>query len=141
MADNCCASGDGCSAPMALRFPNSQDLKVVATASHDTDTACGCHGGGPRFDELDPRYKRVLWTVFGTNGVMFLTEMIAGQLAGSQALKADAVDFLADAVTYGLSLAVIGATLQARATAAPGRSHFRTGLGVGQGRVRPSRLA
>ena len=103
---------------MALRFPNSQDLKVVATASHDTDTACGCHGGVPRFDGLDPRYKRVLWTVIGLNGVMFLTEMIAGQLAGSQALKADALDFLADAVTYGLSLAVIGATLQARATAA-----------------------
>lgn len=118
MADNCCASGDGCSARMALRFPNPQDLKVVATASHDTDTACGCHGGVPRFDGLDPRYKRVLWTVIGLNRVMFLTEMIAGQLAGSQALKADALDFLADAVTYGLSLAVIGATLQTRATAA-----------------------
>jgi Co/Zn/Cd efflux system component len=95
-----------------------QDLKVVAAASHDTDAACGCHSGVPRFDGVDPRYKRVLWTVIGLNGVMFLTEMIAGQLAGSQALKADALDFLADAVTYGLSLAVIGATLQTRATAA-----------------------
>jgi Co/Zn/Cd efflux system component len=118
MADNCCTSGDGCSAPMPLRFPNPQDLKVVAAASHDTDAACRCHGGVPRFDGVDPRYKRVLWTVIGLNGVMFLTEMIAGQLAGSQALKADALDFLADAVTYGLSLAVIGATLQTRATAA-----------------------
>jgi Co/Zn/Cd efflux system component len=44
--------------------------------------------------------------------------MIAGQLAGSQALKADALDFLADTVTYGLSLAVIGASLRTRATAA-----------------------
>jgi Co/Zn/Cd efflux system component len=49
---------------------------------------------------------------------MFLTEMIAGQMAGSQALKADALDFLADTVTYGLSLAVIGATLRTRASAA-----------------------
>ena len=65
--------------------------------------------GVPRFDGLDPRYKRVLWTVIAINGAMFLTEMIAGQLAGSQALKADALDFLADTVTYGLSLAVIGA--------------------------------
>ena len=39
---------------------------------------------------------------------MFLTEMIAGQLAGSQALKADPLDFLADTITYGLGLAVIG---------------------------------
>jgi Co/Zn/Cd efflux system component len=30
---------------------------------------------------------------------MFLTEMVAGQRAGSQALKADALDFLADTVT------------------------------------------
>ena len=62
--------------------------------------------------------QRILWTVIALNGVMFLTEMAAGQLAGSQALKADALDFLADTVTYGLSLAVIGATLRTRATAA-----------------------
>ena len=72
----------------------------------------------PRFDGLEPRYKRVLWTVIGINGAMFVTEMIAGHLAGSQALKADALDFLADTVTYGLSLAVIGASLRTRATAA-----------------------
>ena len=72
----------------------------------------------PRFDGLDPRYKRVLWTVIGVNGAMFVTEMVAGHLAESQALKADALDFLGDTVTYGLSLAVIGASLQTRAMAA-----------------------
>jgi hypothetical protein len=72
----------------------------------------------PVFDGMNPRYKRILWTVIGINGAMFLTEMIAGQLAGSQALKADALDFLADTVTYGLSLAVIGASLRRRASAA-----------------------
>ena len=49
---------------------------------------------------------------------MFVVEMVMGHLAGSQALQADALDFLADTVTYGLSLAVIGATLRTRATAA-----------------------
>ncbi len=44
--------------------------------------------------------------------------MSAGQLAGSQALKADALDFFADALTYAISLAVIGASLKTRATAA-----------------------
>ena len=72
----------------------------------------------PVFDGLDARYKRVLWTVIALNAAMFLTEMVAGQLAGSQALKADALDFLADTVTYGLSLAVIGASLRTRAKAA-----------------------
>jgi Co/Zn/Cd efflux system component len=79
--------------------------------------ACGCHGN-PRFDGLDPRYKRILWSVIAINAAMFLLEMAAGQLAGSQALQADALDFLGDTVTYGVSLAVIGTSLRTRATAA-----------------------
>jgi Co/Zn/Cd efflux system component len=118
MADDCCNSGDGCCAPPPLQFPKPEAVKTVAPTSCEADAACGCHGGVPRFDGLDPRYKHVLWTVIGINGAMFLTEMIAGQLAGSQALKADALDFLADTVTYGLSLAVIGASMRTRATAA-----------------------
>ena len=88
--------GDGCCAPLALRLPDPQAVQPVAATSCDADAVCGCHGGVPRFDGLDPRYKRVLWTVIGINGAMFFTEMIAGQLAGSQALKADALDFLGD---------------------------------------------
>ncbi len=118
MADDCCSSGDGSCAPPPVALPERQAAKPVAAANCDAAAACGCHGGVPRFDGLDPRYKRVLWMVIGVNGAMFLTEMIAGQLAGSQALKADALDFLGDAVTYGLSLAVIGAALQTRAAAA-----------------------
>jgi hypothetical protein len=117
MADDCRSSGDVCCTPPALRFPDPTAAKPAPT-SCDADATCGCHGGVPRFDGLDPRYKRVLWTVIGINGAMFLAEMIAGHLAGSQALKADALDFLADTVTYGLSLAVIGASLRTRATAA-----------------------
>ena len=78
---------------------------------------CGC-SGNPRFDGMDPRYKRMLWLVIGINATMFLVEMAAGRLAGSQALQADALDFLGDTLTYGMSLAVIGASLRTRATAA-----------------------
>src|SRR5512145_254272 len=49
---------------------------------------------------------------------MFLVEMGAGVLAGSRALQADALDFLGDAATYGISLAVIGASIQVRSRAA-----------------------
>ncbi len=56
--------------------------------------------------------------VIAINAVMFAVEMAAGQMAGSQALKADALDFFADAATYGISLAVIGASLRTRSTAA-----------------------
>ena len=72
----------------------------------------------PVFDGVDPRYRRVLWTVIAINAAMFLVETVMGQVAGSQALQADALDFLGDTVTYGLSLAVIGASLRTRAAAA-----------------------
>ncbi len=78
---------------------------------------CGCRGN-PRFDGLDPRYKAVLWFVIALNGVMFFVELVAGHISGSQALQADALDFLGDTMTYGISLAVIGASLKTRATAA-----------------------
>jgi Co/Zn/Cd efflux system component len=49
---------------------------------------------------------------------MFGVEMGGGVMAGSQALQADALDFLGDTLTYGMSLAVIGLSLRVRATAA-----------------------
>lgn len=70
------------------------------------------------FDGISPDYKRRLWLVIAINAGMFAVEMTAGQLAQSQALQADALDFFADALTYGISLAVIGASLRVRATAA-----------------------
>ena len=78
----------------------------------------GCCGHSARFEGLSEDYKRRLWLVIAINAGMFAVEMGAGQLSGSQALKADALDFLGDALTYGISLAVIGASLQTRATAA-----------------------
>ena len=107
MADGCCSSTDKSCASTA---------KPAAANAPAVDSCCS--GGVPVFDGLDSRYKRILWTVIAINGAMFLTEIIAGQLAGSQALKADALDFLADTVTYGLSLLVIGGSLRQRATAA-----------------------
>lgn len=95
------------------------------------DAACGC-SGNPKFDGVDPTYKRILWIVIFINAAMFVVEMSAGKLAGSQALQADALDFLGDALTYGLSLAVIGMSLKTRSTAAllKGLSLLAMGLWV-----------
>ncbi len=101
MADSCCT---------AHKHEPSEPLQ--------SEVGCGCKEGVPVFDGVDPRYKRILWTVIAINGAMFGIEMVAGRIAGSQALMADALDFLGDTVTYGLSLAVIGASLKTRATAA-----------------------
>lgn len=70
------------------------------------------------FDGMSADYKRRLWAVIAINASMFIIEMTAGHAAGSQALKADALDFLGDAMTYGISLAVIGSSLSVRANAA-----------------------
>ncbi len=78
----------------------------------------GCGHNHGSFEGLSADYKRRLWIVIALNAGMFAVEMSAGQMAGSQALKADALDFFGDAVTYGISLAVIGASLKTRSTAA-----------------------
>src|SRR5215468_9505612 len=77
-----------------------------------------CCNPGTTFEGLSADYKRRLWIVIVINASMFLVELGAGALAGSQALQADALDFLGDATTYGISLAVIGASIQIRARAA-----------------------
>lgn len=84
--------------------------------------AAECCGSDVRFDGLSADYKRRLWLVIAINAAMFLVEMCAGALAGSQALKADALDFLGDSATYGISLAVIGASVRARSWAAIGKA-------------------
>ena len=78
----------------------------------------GCCDNDVKFEGLSASYKRALWAVIAINGGMFLAEMGAGVFAGSQALKADALDFLADSATYAITLFVIGMPLVWRARAA-----------------------
>lgn len=77
--------------------------------------SCGHH---VTFDGVSDDYKRRLWLVIAINAGMFALEIFAGAIAGSQAMWADALDFLADAATYGISLAVIGMAIAVRARAA-----------------------
>lgn len=77
-----------------------------------------CCQSNTSFDGASRGFRRVLWIVIAINVVMFAVEMTAGVLAQSQALKADALDFLGDTATYVISLAVIGMPLTVRASAA-----------------------
>ena len=70
------------------------------------------------FDGVSADYRRRLIAVIAINAALFVVEMTAGTLAGSQALKADALDFFADTVTYGASLWVIGMPLRTRSLVA-----------------------
>ncbi|TCT37836.1 cation transporter [Martelella mediterranea] len=94
--------------------------------------SAGCgHSHGP-FDGMSESYKKRLWVVIFLNAAMFIVEMTAGQMARSQALQADALDFFGDALTYGISMAVIGSSLKTRSIAAAfkGTSLFLMGLWV-----------
>lgn len=78
----------------------------------------GCCGDQPKFDGVSRDFKRALWIVIAINATMFVVEMAAGAMAGSQALKADALDFFGDTLTYTISLVVIGRSVRARSLAA-----------------------
>src|SRR6185312_16803806 len=52
------------------------------------------------------------------NAAMFVVEVGAGLAAGSVSLQADALDFLGDAASYGISIFVVGMALRYRASAA-----------------------
>jgi cation diffusion facilitator family transporter len=87
-------------------------------------------GHNHTFEGLSADYKRRLWLVIAINAAMFVVEMTAGALAGSQALQADALDFLGDTTTYGISLAVIGTSIRTRAYAAFAKGISLTLMGL-----------
>lgn len=79
----------------------------------------GASGGGRvprRGGQAD--YRRVLRIALIVNALMFTIEMAASVHAQSMALRAGALDFLADAATYGLSLWGLGKALEWRSRAA-----------------------
>tara|TARA_R110002124_G_scaffold266813_1_gene433778 strand:+ start:146 stop:757 length:612 start_codon:yes stop_codon:yes gene_type:complete len=75
---------------------------------------CGDSCRDITFEGLSVTYKNILWTVASINFTMFLVESVAGFLADSTALKADALDFFGDAATYAATLLVIGKPLKTR---------------------------
>src|ERR1051325_673853 len=71
-----------------------------------------------RAPDIDFGYRRIVWVALSINLSMFLVEIVASLVAGSVSLRADALDFLADALNYAIALAVIGLSLRWRAGAA-----------------------
>lgn len=79
--------------------------------------ACTCsHEPAPQHPHS--KFRTALWIALIINMVMFIVELIGGAYAHSSALWADSLDFFGDAVNYGISLAVLGASLYWRATVA-----------------------
>lgn len=83
--------------------------------------SCDCE-----IEVQDGRQKHVLITLLFINGTMFVLEFAIGVFAESTALIADAVDMLADAAVYGISLYAVGRTAHHKATAAFTSGFFRS---------------
>ncbi|OTG81662.1 cation transporter [Acinetobacter sp. ANC 4648] len=78
---------------------------------------CHCNPE-PAIPKPNSKFRTALWIALVINLMMFLVELIGGSYAHSAALWADSLDFFGDAVNYGISLAVLGASLYLRATVA-----------------------
>lgn len=104
--------------------------------AHDAPLAkpavSACCGHSAPFDGATPEYRRALLWVIAINFVGFVVVASGGLMAGSASLAANALDFLADAATYALSLWVIGKGVSIRSGAAlvKGASLSLLGLSV-----------
>ncbi len=79
---------------------------------------------------ITPAYRKALWIVVLLNVGYGLVEIIGGFLADSQALKADALDFLGDGSITFLGLIAIGWSLKLRAQSALVQGVFLAIMGI-----------
>ena len=84
----------------------------------------------PDLSHVTPAYKRALWIVVLLNVGYGLIEIAGGFWAGSEALKADALDFLGDGLITFLGLLAVGWTLAWRARSALIQGLFLAALGL-----------
>lgn len=89
---------------------------------------CGCHAGEVKTQSE----RRTIAIALSLNAAMFLIGTIAGLVARSNALLADALDMLADSSAYGIALLAIGraAAFKRRAAVASGLILATLGVGV-----------
>ena len=91
---------------------------------------CGCEGDAGRAG-TDPAYRRALWIVVILNMGFGLFELVGGFVAGSQALKADSLDFIGDGSITLVGLIALGWAAVARSRVALVQGLFLASLGLG----------
>lgn len=89
-----------------------------------------CQGKEEELKGLVKKQKRVLWVVLAINSIMFFVEYAWGIYSDSQALMADSLDMLGDALAYGSTLFVIGGSLTAKAKSSMFKSLIMIATGL-----------
>lgn len=90
-----------------------------------------CEDKAGEIAAMQEKHKRVLWIVLALNGLMFFVEGIAGLMAHSTALMADALDMLGDSLVYAFSLFVLAKSKRWQAGAALAKACFMLAFGLG----------
>jgi len=127
---------------MTLRVADSKtalpEVEQAVTALGYQVHRLGSQESGADDDDLptgttqtSPAYRQALWIVVLLNVGYGLIEIVGGFLSDSQALKADALDFLGDGLITGLGLVAIGWGLTWRARSALIQGLFLGVLGIG----------
>lgn len=124
---------------LTLRNPDPDALPAVEQAVtalgyqlDRQDAPDGQDGAGEsRRTVTSPAYRRALWIVILLNVGYGLIEIVGGFLSDSQALKADALDFVGDGVISFLGLLAFGWRPVWRSRAALIQGLFLAALGLG----------
>lgn len=123
---------------MTLRYETDSSLPAVESAIASIGYRVAKISDTESADEVPadlahvtPAYRRALWIVIFLNAGYGVAEMVGGFLADSQALKADALDFLGDGSITFFGLIAIGWSLRWRARAALLQGIFLAALGLG----------
>src|SRR5215470_14744577 len=90
-----------------------------------------CEKKGEEVARLLGSQRRILYGVLWINAAMFIIEAVAGMVAHSTALLADALDMLCDALVYGFSLFVLVRSVRWQAGAALTKGAFMMAFGLG----------
>lgn len=80
------------------------------------------------WEKIAQKHKSTLWVVLCLNLGMFVVEAVYGWLAHSNALFADSLDMLGDAIIYGMSLMVLNREAIWRSRAALVKGYFMAAL-------------
>lgn len=84
-----------------------------------------------RSAQANPGYRRALWIVVALNVGFGVLELIGGIVSESQALKADALDFIGDGLITLFGIVALGWSLVWRARSALAQGLFLAALGLG----------
>jgi len=107
----------------------SLKVEIGTRAQNARMTSC-CEEKACEVAALRESHGRVLWIVLGINAAMFVVEGVAGLLAHSTSLLADALDMLGDALVYGFSLFALSRSIRWQAGAALAKGAFMLAFGA-----------